>query len=279
MNVRRTSLLIVLALALAACAAPIQVPPIRPQQPSTQQEALPFLNETKQGQTPAVTAPEVFVPEIKAPTSKAELPSMEELAKVFPWVQQAQATELRRVPTLEELTLGVPMQIHDQIKQYVDDLNLPATPMYERDRSWLEQAPALPATPMFERDRWWLEEQTPAPAQTLDLEQITRGVPPQIYGDIARVVGAKQFIKEMNATTLPAEIVRDQWWAEETTPLAPAPAAADLSLRTLTLGVPQQIHEDIAHFVMATKAPQIEALTRGLPIEVQPAIVRFVMNQ
>ena len=55
MNARTTTLLTVLALALAACVAPIQAPPIKAPQPQTEQ-ALPFQSEPAQNKLP-VTQP------------------------------------------------------------------------------------------------------------------------------------------------------------------------------------------------------------------------------
>ncbi len=55
MNARTTTLLTVLALALAACVAPIQAPPIKAPQPQTEQ-ALPIQREPAQNKLP-VTQP------------------------------------------------------------------------------------------------------------------------------------------------------------------------------------------------------------------------------
>jgi hypothetical protein len=141
------------------------------------------MKETEKEQFPVVTAPEVVAPQVPAITPKVELPGMDDLAQEFPWVAQ-QPTELRRLPTLEEATLGVPIQIVPQIE---------------------------------------------------------------------RSLGAMRFVDEMNAPELPAEIQRDQWWIEETAPMSPEmrpaqPTAA--TLEQLTRGVPMQIHEDIAQFVV-----------------------------
>jgi hypothetical protein len=240
------------------------------------------LQETEKEQFPVVTAPEVTIPQVPAVKPKVELPGMEDLAQEFPWVVQ-QPTELRRVPTLEEATLGVPIQIVPEIMRSLDamrlvnELNAPTLPAeIQRDQWWIEEtAPApletLPATPMYERDRWWLEEAPvmPAPPAAATLEELTRGVPMQIHEDIAR------YVEDLNLPATPM-IERDRWWLEET---APATPEQSLRLNDVTLGVPSKIVGDIEASLMLMKSPQIEQLTRGVPMQIHEEIAHYVVNQ
>ena len=93
MNARTTTLLIVLALTLAACVAPMPAPPVKmPAQPKTEQ-ALPLQSEPAQNKLPATNMTQ---------------PADEQAAALLAVQQQL----------VSQLMVGVPLQARDYIEAY-----------------------------------------------------------------------------------------------------------------------------------------------------------------
>jgi hypothetical protein len=194
MNARTTSLLTVLALALAACVAPMPAPPIKAPQPKTEQVLIPQIESAKN----------------KLPVTQ---PSMNAFDLFEQSQQQKKANPITGYPdilkgVLEGSMTTTPYMLPEQMATN------PKQPAVQELDNMLKPE-TLPASTMPVRDQWYLEEM--GYVQTM---------PPYIIAEQKATNPKQPDVQAMDdllkPETLPASTmpVRDQWYLDEQTTTA-----------------------------------------------------------
>lgn len=157
MNARTTTLLIVLALALAACVAPMPAPPVKmPAQPKTEQ-ALPIQSEPAQNKLPVtnttlptdaqaaalLAAQQQLVSQLMVGVPPQARPYIDTYAAIEVVRQQTPAvlpaeSVTTQIALLKHYAETVPPEVRAVIYDYINTLQLPASQMPVRDQWYLE---------------------------------------------------------------------------------------------------------------------------------------------